>query len=146
MAYATKDDIITLYSTDALYVADRDGDGIVDDAAVDRALVSAQGEIDSYLAVRETLPLPSTPDILVQLSVDIALYRLAASSDVLSEEHRTRYEDATAHLKRLSKGDAVLVFAIDENAVPDPDQDNSPNPIVVAGPPRVFSREKMEGL
>lgn len=145
MAYATQTDVTTLYSADALYVADRDGDGSVDAAAIERALQSASDEIDSFLAVRYTLPLASVPSVLQQLCVDIALYRLALSSDVASDEHRRRYEDALAHLKRLGEGKAALVFPAGVGPS-DPDADNSPRPIVSAGPPRLFSRENMEGL
>lgn len=41
MAYATQADIITIYSADALHVADRDGDGVIDADAVTRALDSS---------------------------------------------------------------------------------------------------------
>lgn len=146
MAYATKTDIITIYSQDALYVADRDGDGVVDDAAVDRALTSASGEIDSYLGVRYALPIEAELDLLKQFCVDIALYRLALARDVLSEEHRRRYEDTIKHLKEIAKGTASLNLPgpID----PDTGQPESvtPRPIVTAGPPREFTREKMREL
>ena len=103
MAYATKDDIVTLYSETALYVADRDGDGLPDEAAISRALSGASSEIDSFLGVRYPVPLPHVTDLVMQMTVDMALYRLASSNDVLTDEHRRRYEDAIAHLKRLGK-------------------------------------------
>jgi phage gp36-like protein len=135
MAYATQIDITELYSEDALYVADRDGDGVPDASAITRALRSASGEIDSYLGVRFSLPLPETPDLLVQFCVDIALYRLALSRDVLSDEHRNRYEDTTLNIPQSAGGDGG------EPTVPD-----RPRPIVVGGPEREFTRLKMRGL
>ena len=50
--------------------------------AVARALTSASGEIDSYIGVRYSLPLPvskgdAAPELLKQFCVDIAIYRLA---------------------------------------------------------------------
>jgi phage gp36-like protein len=147
MAYATQSDITDLYGLNALYVADRDGDGVADAAAVDRALASASAEIDSYLLVRYTLPLPDVPQILVQACVDIAVYRLALSHDVLSEEHRRRYEDATAHLKRIARGEAALHLP---SAPPVLDPDGNPitgaKPIVAGGPPRLFSRDQTRDL
>ncbi len=150
--YATQSDIVALYGANALVVADRDGNGVADEAAVTRALESAGDEINSYLAVRYTVPVPApAPQILIQLCVDIGVYRLALSADVLSAEHRQRYEDALAMLKRLAKGEAALVLAADPNAPPaDPDAptalNDGPQPIVVGGPERVFSRDKMRGL
>jgi phage gp36-like protein len=146
MAYATQDDIITLYSEDALYVADRDGDGVVDADAVTRALTSASGEIDSYIGVRYSLPLETAPELLKQFCVDIAIYRLALSRDVLSEEHRRRYEDTIKHLDKIAKGTASLNLP----GPVDPDTgettQTSPRPIVAGGPAREFTREKMRGL
>ncbi|MCF6432914.1 DUF1320 domain-containing protein [Leisingera sp. MMG026] len=147
MAYATQDDIVALYSLDALYVADRDGDGVPDADAITRALKLASGEIDSYLGVRFPLPLPETPDLLVQFCVDIALYRLALSRDVLSEEHRNRYDDTVKHLKDIARGTATLNIgqaAAEEGGEPVPPA--RPRPVFAGGPEREFTREKMRGL
>lgn len=146
MPYATQIDIDTIYSTDALFVADRDGDGSVDVAAVDQALASASAEIDGYLAVRETLPLTGTHDILVQFCVDIALYRLAVAGTAMTETHRERYEDAISSLKDFASGKMRLVYPVDPNATDPAVTDPSPSPIVVGGPPREFTRDKMKGL
>lgn len=147
MAYADQSDITTLYSEDALYVADRDGDGVADVDAVARALTSASSEIDSFLGVRYSLPIETIPDLLVQFCVDIAIYRLALARDVLSEEHRRRYEDTLKHLQKIADGKATLNIAgpVDpetgETSAP-----NTPRPIVVGGPEREFTRAKMRGL
>lgn len=140
MIYAAQADIEALYGSDALFVADRDGDGTVDAPAVARALASASAEIDSYLAVRYELPLPGTHDILVQICVDIALYRLANAGDVMTSEHRQRFEDALASLERISKGRMALQLPVDAG---DPDAPAGPRPIVSAGPPRLFSRTSL---
>jgi len=144
MPYAAQSDIVTLYSEDALFVADRDGDGVVDAPAVERALTYASSEIDSHIAVRYPIPLDlPVPDLVVQFCVDIALYRLALSADVLSDEHRRRYEDALASLKRIGEGKQVLDVAVPVGEDP---SDNSPRPIVTGGPERLFSRDKMRDL
>jgi len=146
MTYAIAQDIVELYGPSALYVADRDNDGAADDGAVTRALSLASDEIDSYVGVRYALPLPAAPGILRQHCVDIAVYRLALSADVLTEEHRRRYDDAIAHLLRIANGKAALVLPVDPDAPVDPDDtpgSNSPRPIVADGPPRLFTREAM---
>lgn len=143
MPYATQADIVTLYGEDALFVADRDGDGEADAAAVVRALEHASAEIDTHLAARYPLPLSAVPAIVIPWCVDIALYRLALTADVLSEEHRRRYEDTLAALRRVAEGKAALVFPIDPEAEP---VDTSPRPVVVGGPPRLFTRETLRKL
>ncbi|WP_282094320.1 gp436 family protein [Epibacterium ulvae] len=144
MAYAIQNDIVTLYSQDALFVADRDGDGTPDADAIARALDAATSEIDSYIGVRFALPLPEPDELLKQFCVDIALYRLAASADVQTEEHRTRYKDAIHHLKDVSRGAATLKTGLQsdgESSVGD-----RPRPIVAAGPERQFTRAHMRGF
>jgi phage gp36-like protein len=146
MAYATQSDIEELYSRDALYVADRDGDGAPDSAAVAKALGAASDEIDTYVGVRYPLPLDGTTPILTQLCVDMALYRLAQARHVLTEEHRTRYEDAIALLTKISMGKATLNLP----KAPDPETgepiSTAPRPIVAGGPERLFTRQQMRGL
>jgi phage gp36-like protein len=143
-AYATQADIVTLYGANALYVADHNRDGVADSAAVTRALLSASDEIDTYLAARYTLPLTEVPGFLRTLTVDIGLYRLALSADVLSEEHRKRYEDALGHLKRIARGEAALVFTATP-ATGDIDV-SAAQPIVSGGPEKLFTREKTRDL
>ena len=143
MAYATQADITELYGADSLFVADRDGDGVVDAPAVTRALVSASDEIDSYIGVRVTLPLATVPGILRQLAVDIAVYRLALSRDVRSEEHRLRYEDALRFLKAVAKGEAVLAFTGDGAGEGDPDAPPVLGTVIVSGEERLFTRRTL---
>jgi phage gp36-like protein len=47
MAYATQADIVEIYSEDALYVADRDGDGVIDTDAVERQFTRANRMINT---------------------------------------------------------------------------------------------------
>ncbi len=151
MPYAAQSDIEALYGADALVaVADRDGSGAADPDAVAAALVRASDEIDLHIAAAHQLPLPATPPQLVQLAVDIALYRLAQTADVRTDEHRLRYEDAVGALKLIAAGRARLTLPADPQA-PDPDPDDpfagqGPQPVVISGPERLFSRDKMQGL
>lgn len=147
MPYATLEDIVAIYGHHALVVADHDRDGQPDTAAVARAMEAATGEIDTYLAARYALPLHETPTFLKQLAVDIAVYRLALAADVATTEHRTRYEDALSHLKKIGEGKAALAFT---TPVPTPDATASafdrPQPIVQGGPEKIFTRDQMRGL
>jgi phage gp36-like protein len=149
MPYATQSDIVLLYGANALVVADHDRDGVPDTGAITRAIEAAGGEVDTYIGTRYHLPLHETPTFLRQLTVDIALYRLALAADVATTEHRTRYEDALGHLKRIAEGKAGLVFMTpppvpDPEATPDPYA--GPQPIVQGGPEKLFTRDKMRDL
>lgn len=152
MPYATPEEIIELYSEDALSrIADSDGDFIADPAKIKKAIKQADAEIDAYIGVRFSLPLVSIPPVLTQLSSDIAVYRLATEAGAQTEDHRTRYKDARAFLVRISEGKATLQFTAppaddangDEPAAP---VDTSPRPIVTSGPPRLFTRDKLSKL
>jgi len=144
-AYALQSDIVTLYGQNSLVVADHDRDGIPDSAAVTRALAAASDEIDTYLAARYTLPLAEVPGFLKTLTVDIALYRLALSAEVLSDEHRRRYDDALGHLRRIAEGKAALVFTPVPPVEGQPDV-SAAQPIVSGGPAKLFTRDLTRDL
>lgn len=133
MSYATAQDIIDRYGEDQLLLlTDRNGDDVSDDDVIDRAVADAGAEIDTYLAAKYTLPLPTIPSVLVRLCVDIVMYRLAASADLGTDERRKRYEDAIAVLKRISKGEVSL-------GMPTPPP-SSNGVAFIAGPKRRFGR------
>lgn len=109
--YATAQDLESrLGGVDELAaLADRNGDGLADAALVARALADADAEIDSYLAGRYALPLAVVPPVLSRLACDVAVYRLASEAGSgLTEERRTRYEDAVAWLRRAADGQVSL--------------------------------------
>ena len=133
MAYATQQDIIDRYSLDELLIlTDRDRDDQPDTAVVDRALDDATAEIDTYLSARYQMPLPTVPDVLLRLCVDIAIYRLSTDRAGGTEERRKRYEDATRLLVRISTGEVSL-------GLPTPPK-SSNGAVLVAGPGRQFKR------
>ena len=144
MPYAAQSDIVELYGANALVVADHDRDGVPDGAAVARALDYASAEIDSYLAARHLLPLNEVPLLIRQLCVEIALYRLALSAEMMTDQIEKRYERALAQLRDLATGRANLVLS-----APQPGAEGdfkAPQPIVKAGPPRLFTRDTTRGL
>jgi phage gp36-like protein len=110
--YATLADLTDRYGQDALLVvADRDLDGVIDAQIVDDALNDATAEIDSWLAVRYDLPLPTVPSVVTRLCCDIAMYRLSPIAATGTDERRLRYEDALRLMKALANGDASLGLA-----------------------------------
>ncbi len=92
----------------ALRAFDRDGDGTVDTAAVTAAIAWADAIIDSKLAASHGAPFTDTPPVIVrELSIDLALYRVASgyagATGSVKAPYRQGYEDAIALLKDLAR-------------------------------------------
>lgn len=128
MPYATSQDIAELHGTQFLNdLADRDQSGTVDTNVVDSAIISADAEINTYLAMRYTTPLAMpTPEIVKIASVEIASYRLASNGLTLTEDIRKRYEDMIALLKLIASGKAGLGIPADQIDVPADDTFQTP--------------------
>ena len=107
MTYATQADLIDRFGETELAQRTNRVDGLtIDTVVLARALADADAEIDSYLAVRYTLPLASTPVLLVRMAGDIARYRLY--DDGVPDTVRQRYEDAVSLLKRMASGEVKV--------------------------------------
>lgn len=107
MSYASQTDLTERFGAQELaQLTDRIAGLVIDTEVVTRALADADAEIDGYLATRYTLPLVSTPAVLVRLASDIARYCLYGER--VTEAVRTRYQDAVSLLKRMSSGDVQL--------------------------------------
>lgn len=142
--YVSRQDIIDREGdTFVTTQADRDLDNSGDLDAIDDAIVDAESECDSYIAVRYTLPLgltPATcPGALKRHCMDITVYFLAREHDVLTEETTNRYKAAIAWLEKLAKGTAMLV-GIDATVAP-----TVGGGVTRYGPDRVMSRSKLRG-
>jgi phage gp36-like protein len=141
MAYATTQDIIDRYGKDQLLIlADRDGDGIADVEVTDRALADADSEIDLHVGKVYDLPLATVPSVLVQVAVDIAIYRMCNNDALVTEEIRTRYKDARGTLRSIAKGETSL------GAIHESSGGAASGPAIVSGSPRVFGRGRGGGL
>lgn len=132
MSYAQLADLVARFGEEELVSrTDRTGSGLMDLAAIDRALADAAAEIDGYVAARYRLPLPVVPAVLTRIACDIARYRLW--QDAASEEVRARYEDARRLLEAIARGLVSLGLAAAD----------APPPSLAAarsGPPPVFTR------
>ena len=116
MSYATQADIVALYGEEELIqLADRDRDGAADAGVVEAALSDASEEIDGYLSVQYDLPLDEARTRpLRRIAVDIAMYRMANTAPLNTDERRDRYRDAVRYLDKVSKGTIRLGIADDE--------------------------------
>lgn len=139
MAYATQQDIVDrIGEPDLLVIADRDADSVVDVDVVARALEDAAAEIDTYVSAKYTLPLPTIPQVLVRLCVDIAVYHLSSDALKSTDERRQHYEDAIALLNKISKGVVSLGLA----DVPE----SANGGVFVSSQPRRFTRDGVRRL
>lgn len=139
-AYATKDDAVDRYSADYVLVSvTRDGEP--DYVALDKALDDATDEIDSRISAQYTVPLTApVPKIVTRYCIDIAIYFASMEcGSGLTDEKRTRYEDAISWLKAVAAGTATL-------PIPDTPPASQSSLVQTSGPARIFSRCKMGGI
>lgn len=109
MTYAVQADMVTaLGSNELVQLTDRadPATGLIDAAVLTRALEAADGEINSYLAARYTLPLASVPVILRDCAIDIARYRLhdRGLPDLVADNYKHRI----AWLRDVAAGKASV--------------------------------------
>ncbi|CDI04308.1 conserved hypothetical protein [Candidatus Competibacter denitrificans Run_A_D11] len=108
MTYATQTHLEDAFgAVEIRQIADRDGSGAADAAAIEAVLTRADAMIDGYLAGRYALPLVAPyPPIIVGTACDLARYWIF--DDAAPEEVRKRFEFAMAWLKDVASGKAVL--------------------------------------
>ncbi|WP_316191305.1 MULTISPECIES: DUF1320 domain-containing protein [unclassified Bradyrhizobium] len=112
MSYASQSDLVSRYGTPMLIdLTDRAEPpaGVIDAAVVSQALADADAAIDGYLLGRYTLPLATTPPLLRDLAVPIAVYKL--HRDSVSDKVRSDYLDALKILSQISTGVVRLAVA-----------------------------------
>jgi phage gp36-like protein len=146
MPYATEQDIADSYGSARLDMLADIGAGTRDDAKIARALDGASATIDGYISQRYALPLPSTPAVLRQACIDIAVYRLASDATLLTDDIRQRYEDAIAFLKDVAKAVAALGLPTRADQASGATDAASPQTVLVDADPRVFSRQSLRRM
>lgn len=92
--------------------------------AIADVLQDADEEIDSYIAVKYQLPLPSVPSTLKRVACNIARYRLYFQQP--TEEIENRYKAEIDFLKRVADGKAVLNILDQSNQVTEEKPVNAP--------------------
>lgn len=97
--------------------------------SIEEAIQDASEEIDSYIAVRYTLPLPSIPSTLKRVACNIARYRLYFQQPI--EEVENRYKAEIDFLKRVADGKAVLNILNAQNEVTEEKPVNAPSTLPI---------------
>ncbi|MDH2918492.1 MAG: DUF1320 domain-containing protein [Sideroxydans sp.] len=105
MRYATLTDMLAQFGDrEVIAIADRNRDGVVDQAMLDAALDRASTKMDSYLAARYSLPLLSVPGVLVEVCCDLTRYNLCGAEVTETDVVRLRFKDAIKTLEQLRDG------------------------------------------
>lgn len=140
MAYCTLEDIFgVMDEADVVAYTDDADAGSVDTLKVDQAIASAGSLIDAHLGRRYLVPLDPVPEMVKDLAVDIAAYKIAGRRSDAPEEWRTKYTDAVKLLEKISGGQAVVPGAA---AAP---SGSGANSVAISSNDRFFGRDKMRG-
>ncbi|UFZ05460.1 DUF1320 domain-containing protein [Bradyrhizobium ontarionense] len=112
MSYAAQSDLVARYGNEMLLELTDRADppaGAIDGTVVTQALNDADAAINGYLLGRYALPLSTTPPLLKDLAVPIAVYKL--HRDTVSEKVRLDYLDALKMLSQIASGAVRLAVA-----------------------------------
>jgi phage gp36-like protein len=105
MPYCTLAQLIDRFGEPTLIAATDRGalaTGVVDSAAVERAIADADAYIDGFLSARYAMPLASVPSQVNELSLTVSIYKL--HPNVAGEKITADYKDAQKLLGQISSG------------------------------------------
>lgn len=107
MPYATQQDLVDRFGAEELIqLTDRTNANAIDATVVARALADADAKIDSYVASRYALPLPSPQPALLPVACALARHSLYGNRE--NEAVQTAYRDAVRFLEAVAAGKAQL--------------------------------------
>ena len=118
MSYITNADIEERLGNAAyVQLADDDGNGVADVGVVDEARLGAEGEVNSYLGRRYSVPVsltthPDLADVLASFTLDLAEYRLRLRRPPVPDGARRRRDQAIEWLTRVAEGRIELPSAV----------------------------------
>jgi phage gp36-like protein len=142
MSYCTPTQLEERYGADLLVqLTDRaePATGQIDATVIDRALADTDAEIDGFLAGRYQLPLATTPQMVTNLALAIAFYKLHRRET--DDKTRRDYDDALKRLKDIQQG----VFKLNVAGV-EPASTTLGDAPQFEGPERVLTGGPMEGF
>lgn len=119
MAYSAEEDFLKRISKtdfDEL-VKPATGDNLTEEEILDEAIATADNTIDSYImSVVDTVPLDDPAKMIVQCSVDIAIFNLHSRVQYvrIPEWVKDRYDACISWLKDVQSGKANLGLSEDE--------------------------------
>ncbi len=147
MGYVTNAEIEERLGTAAyVQLTDDAGTGAADVDKADEARLAAEGEANSYLAVRVTVPVdlerhPELAAVLKGVVLDLVAYRLHGRRPPVPADVARRRDEAVRWLERVARGEVVLPTAGEAGANPAAGVAGA-----AVGPARGLTRETMRDL
>jgi len=113
MAYSTVEDLKTLVTEKALIqLTDDEGLGAFNQVRVDEAIARADAEIEAYCRERYEVPFEDVPELVRNISADIAIYNLFSRRVTeMPELWAERYRNSIKRLEGISRGTISLITA-----------------------------------
>lgn len=109
---------------------------------IQEAMADADGEIDGYLAKRYPVPLYQIPKVINKFAKDIAVYnlfsRIGIDENDKEKNYLNRYQAAVKFLQMVATGQVDIGVGSNQAA--------SNTGFAVNSPPRLFSRESLNGM
>lgn len=138
MSYCTQADLEAAFGSDELLQrADRDDDGQVDTAVLDKALANADADINKRLRVRGwQLPLLIVSDDLRHIACDLTRFYLY--DDKVPESIEKAFKRRLAELDAYVRGKLALDIG-------EPDTEGVGD-IGIDAPPRIFDQNTLKGF
>jgi len=119
MAYSDVSDIRKLIpETDLIQLTDDDGVGVVDQDILYEAIDQADREIDAYLGARYPVPLDPVPELIRNLSAQMAVWHLYGRRNLMSEVWESRYKNAIRLLDLIRRGEIAIGATAGETSSP----------------------------
>jgi len=119
MPYSVITDISNaITEASVLQLTDDEGISAINESRVNAAISSADELINGYLRSRYTLPLPSTPPMIRDLSVNIAVFKLydrRFAAD-MPDSIQKKYDSSIKLLESIQKG--VISLGIESTSKP----------------------------
>ncbi len=139
MSYCTLTDLTERYGDEVMQWADRDQDGSPDPELIAAATADVGAEIDAYLAARYTLPLSTTPTVVVRIACALVRERLALAGGARMDAVdpiKAEASDARKLLQAIGAGKASI-------GLPNPAQTTDGVQMQTGG--RIWDRNQSEG-
>jgi len=115
MSYCTVDDLRLLLPEDELIeLSDDGGVGVLDESVVARAIEEAAREVDGYVGLVRTVPIPEgeVPGLVRDITARLAIYHLfrrrALRLEQIPEVWQKEREQALRTLERIARGQLKL--------------------------------------
>jgi phage gp36-like protein len=145
VSYSTIDDLMKLIPEEILtQLTDDENTGAPVATRVEEAIEQADSEIDSYCAMKYTVPFDPVPEIVKKCSVDIAIYNLYSRRvEDLPPTRSDRYRNAVRQLEGIAKG--AVSMGTGHAAEPQANRDESPVNTKTAED-RMVTKSKMAGF